>query len=251
MTDSAGVPWAGREFTENPHAADSGEADAGLLASIRRFRIGEVGLPEVVAAMAAARLLVPLVAERGDEGVGVRGQTVDKTQELALVTIAAPDGRTALPVFSSVTAMAAWNPAARPIPVDGSRVGLAAGADGTDYIVLDPTSDSEVVIRRTALRSLATGERWTPSFADEEVLAAFLQASGSERAVLAIQLAPGDPQARLAGPELLVQLALEPGLGRAELDALLARLAAAWGSHPLIAERVESIAVRLERVDPA
>lgn len=246
MTDSAGVPWAGRAFQPNPRAADDGSADARLVEAIRRFRAGELGLPEVVAALGAARLLAPLVAERGDEGIGPHGQTVDKTQELALVTISAPDGRTALPMFSCVDTMRTWNPQARPVPVDGARVGLAAASDGTDYVVLDPGSDTEFVVRRTAFESLATGARWTPSFEDAEVLDAFLTSSAGERAVLAIQLAPGDPQARLAGPELLVQLTLAPGLDRASLDALLSRLSDAWSRSAVIAQRVDSIAVRLE-----
>ena len=63
-----------------------------------------------------------------------------------------------------------------------------------------------------------------------------------------MQLAPGDPDARLSGPELLVQLALDAGLDRGELDAVLARLGDAWAASPVILERVDSIGVRLESV---
>ncbi len=38
--DSAGVPWEGRSFESNPHAADDGSADPALLAALLRFRAG-------------------------------------------------------------------------------------------------------------------------------------------------------------------------------------------------------------------
>jgi hypothetical protein len=244
--DSAGIPFDGRSFHANPSADDDGSADSRLIESVLRFRARELGLSEVVAALGAARLLIPLVADRGDEGIGVHGQLVDKTQELALVTVAGPDGRTVLPVFSSVEAMRVWNPAARPIPVTAPRAALAAAAEELGALVLDPGSVTEVAVRRTAFEALATGVAFIPCFLDERVLEAFLEATAGERAVRAVQLAPGDPDAQLAGPELLVQLTLEAGLDRPALDALLTRLGDAWAASPVIATRVDSIAIRLE-----
>jgi hypothetical protein len=244
--DSAGVPFEGRSFSANESADDDGRADPRLIEAVRRFRAGELGLPEIVDALRPARVLVPLVAERGDEGIGAHGQLVDKTQELSLVTVAGPDGRAVLPLFSSVEAMATWDPAARPIPVAASRVALAAAAEGTELLVLDPRSSTEIAIRRPAFRALATGESWVPCFADEAVLAAFVTATSGERSVRALQLAPGDPDARLGGPEAVVQLTLEPGLDAAELASLLDRIRTAWSRHPVIADRVDSIGIRLE-----
>jgi hypothetical protein len=244
--DSAGIPFEGRAFHENPVADDDGSADERLLEAVRRFRARELGMADVVAALGTARLLVPLVTERGDEGVGAHGQLVDKTQELALVTVAGPDGRSVLPAFSSVDTMRAWNPLARPIPVPARQAALAAAADELGAIVLDPGSPTEFAVRRTAFEPLATATAFIPCFLDERVLDAFLAATASEPAVRAVQLAPGDPDARLAGPELLVHLTLEGGLDRAALDALLVRLGDAWAASPVIRGRVDSIAVRLE-----
>ena len=117
--DSAGVPWEGRSFQPNPHSGDDGSADPALLAALTAFHAGEGDAAAVVDAYRKARLLIPLVAEKGDEGVGPTGLTVDKTQELSIVTVAAPDGRRVLPVFSSVQAMSRWDAAARPVPADG------------------------------------------------------------------------------------------------------------------------------------
>jgi hypothetical protein len=244
--DSAGIPFEGRSFHENAAADDDGSADARLVEAVLRFRSRELGMPEVLAALGTARVLVPLVTDRGDEGVGAHGQLVDKTQELALVTVAGPDGRHVLPVFSSVDAMRTWNPAARPIPVTAPQAALAAASDELGAIVLDPGSPTEFALRRTAFEALATGAGFVPCFLDERVLDAFLAATAGEPAVRAVQLAPGDPDARLAGPELIVQLAVESGLDRADLDALLARLGDAWSASPVILDRVDSIAVRLE-----
>jgi len=246
FADSAGVPFEGRSFHANESAGDDGSADPRLIEAILRFRAHELGLTEVVAALDSARLLVPLVTDRGDEGIGAHGQLVDKTQELALVTVAGPDGRAVLPVFSSVEAMRVWNPAARPIPVTAARAGLAAASDGLGAIVIDPGSPTELALRRTAFESLALASAFIPCFLDERVLEAFLAATSSESSVRAVQLAPGDPDARLAGPELIVQLTLDAGLDQHELDALLARLGDSWAASPVILDRVDSIALRVD-----
>jgi len=245
--DSAGVPWAGRSFQPNPHAADDGRAPEALAGAIRRFRAGDGGQGEVVAEFGRARLLIPLLAELGDGAteVGAHGLAVDKSQELSIVTVQGPDGRRVLPVFASVDAMAAWNPSARPVPADGVRVALAAADDGTDLVVLDPGSPSEFVLRRPAVWAVAQSQAWSPSFESAEVRAAFERSIGTELAVLGVDLAAGDPDARLAGPELVVRLSLVGGLTRAELDAVLQRLAARWAADDAIATLVDSLSVRL------
>ena len=246
--DSAGVPWAGRSFRDNPDAADDGTAPERVIEAIRRFRAHEVGVAEVVEALHDARLLLPLLASRGDEGIGAHGQVVDKTQELALVTAAGPDGRPCLPAFTSTETMRDWNASARPIPIGVPRIALAAAGEGTPLIVIDPGSPTQFVLRRPSFRALATGEPWVPCFEDPDVLAAFLAASSDEEFLVAVQLAPGDPDARLAGAELLVQLSVRDGLAKDELDAMLARLGERWAADQLIADRVDSIGVVVERV---
>jgi hypothetical protein len=247
-SDSAGVPFEGRAFHENPGAGDSGSAPPRLLEALRRFRAHELGAAEVVAALHGERLLIPLIAVRGEEGVGAHGQLVDKTQELSIVTVAGPDGRNVLPAFTSVSALQTWDPSARPIPIEAARVALAAASEGTPLLVIDPASPTEFAVRSPAFEAVATGAAWTPCFDDETVLDAFLAIGTGEEALRAIQLAPGDPDARLAGPELLVQLSVRAGLEADELDALLGRLQRAWAADPVITMRVDSIGVTLDRV---
>lgn len=245
--DSAGVPWQGRSFESNPHAGDDGSADPALLAALTAFRAGEGDAVAVVEAYRSARLLIPLLAEKGDEGVGPTGLRVDKTQELSIVTVAAPDGRRVLPVFSSVQAMARWDAAARPVPADGVRTALAAAADDTDLIVLDPGSDTEFVVRRPAVWAIGQGERWEPAATSPEVFTALQQSIGGELAVLDLSVASGDPDARMRGPELVVRLHLIDGLERTELDAVLSRLASRWAADDRIAVLVDSLTVKLVR----
>ena len=242
-TDSAGQPWSGRHFEANTSADDDGSAPEHLIEAIRRFRARELGEAEVIEALRTARLLIPLVAHLGEDGLNEHGH--DKTQELAIVTVVGPDGRTVLPAFSSVAAMSAWNPRARPIPADATRVALAAAHEQTDLVVIDATSATEFAIRRPALRALATGEGWIPSYLDEQVLDAFAAAATGEPAARSVALSAGDPDARLAGPELVVQLTLAPGLTQTELAALLATLQQRWAASPIIADRVDSLKVQL------
>lgn len=248
LTDSAGTPWAGREFRAHRSSGDDGSAPPELTDAVARFRAGRAGLDVVVEALREVRLLVPLIAELGDEGRTEGGLRVDKSQELSIVRVAGPDGRTVQPAFSSVDTMRQWNAQARPVPVEAVRIALAAAAEGTDLLVLDPGSPGEMVIRRPALWALGKQEPYLPSWADPEVLAAFRGSAAGEPAVSALDLAAGDPDARLAGPELVVALALRPGLDQCALDALLGRLQQRWSAEQLIADRVDSLAVKLRAV---
>lgn len=245
--DSAGVPWEGRSFHQNPHSSDDGSADPALLAALTAFRGGHGGQREVVDAYRTARLLIPLVADKGDHGIGAHGLEVDKTQELSIVTVAAPDGRRVLPVFSSVAAMQRWDAAARPVPADGVRTALAAASDETDLIVLDPGSETEFVIRRPAIWAIGQGHPWEPSFLSPEVFAGLHESIGGELSVIDLAVEAGDPEARLRGPELVVRLQLMSGLDKAELDAVLGRLAKRWAADDRIAVLVDSLTVKLVR----
>jgi len=245
--DSAGVPWAGRSFEANPHSADDGSADPDLLAALTAFREGDGDAVAVVSAYRHARLLIPLIADKGDEGVGPTGLRVDKTQELSIVTVAGPDGRRVLPVFTSVEAMGRWDAAARPVPADGIRTALSAAADDTDLIVIDPGSPTEFVLRRPAVWAIGQDRPWEPAHTSPDVFTALQESIGGELAVLDLSVAAGDPDARLRGPELIVRLHLIDGLDKAQLDAVLARLATRWAADDRIAVLVDSLTVKLIR----
>lgn len=244
-TDSAGQPWAGRHFEPNASVDDDGSAPPELLAAIERFRAGAGGESQVVDAVRTSRFLIPLLAALGQEGVNEKGQKIDKSQELSIVTVEGPDGRTVLPVFSSVATMAAWNAHARPVPAVGSRVALAAASEETDLVVIDPTSPTEFAVRRPALWALAQEREWTPGYLSTDIAAEFAKSIADEPAVVGLALAPGDPECRLHGPELEIQLTLTGGLSEPDIRELLERLSLRWSQSTLIAEGVDSMGVSL------
>jgi hypothetical protein len=249
--DSAGLPWEGRSFSPNPHSDDDGSADPALLSALLAFRAAQGDARAVVDAYREARLLIPLVAEKGDHGVGAHGLEVDKTQELSIVTVAAPDGRKVLPVFTSVTALQTWDATARPVPADGRRTALAAASEDTELIVIDPGSETEFVIRRPAVWAIAQGETWESAHTSPTVFTGLQQSISGELAVLDLAVEPGDPTGRLRGPELVVHLQLMSGLEQEELDAVLARIARRWASDDRIAVLVDSLTVKLHRSSEA
>ena len=245
MSDSAGVPWEGRQFERTPASADDGSAPVALIQALRLFRDGEVGEVGVVDAIRDSRLLIPLVAHLGESGIDAHRRTGDKSAELSIVTVSGPDGRNVMPVFSSVDAMRRWKPLARPVPANAVRVAIAAASEGTELVVLDPTSPTEFAIRRPALWAIAQSQRWIPSYLDPEILDEFRNSAAFEPTVESVSLEPGDSDARLAGAELVVHLTLTPGLAGAELRAMLERLQVRWTANEIIATRVDSLSVQL------
>lgn len=244
--DSAGFPWAGRTFDahDTTFADDDGLADPALVAAIAAVPSGGSQVA-VLDAVRAARLLIPLVAEAGDVGETPDGKPVDKTQELSIVTVAGPDGRAVMPAFTSVEAMRSWDATARPIPVESRRVAMAAASESTELVVLDPTAPTEFVLRRPAVWALGQDVPWVPCTEDPEVARAFADSVSDEPAVVRVELVPGDPLARFAGPELTVRLALVPGLDRDGVQDLVGRLQRRWTTDPYIAEHVDSMGVSL------
>ncbi|MER3393843.1 MAG: SseB family protein, partial [Microcella pacifica] len=170
--DSAGQPWEGRHFEPNPNAQDDGTAPPQFLAIVADLREGRASLREVVDVVRECRFLIPLVAVAGETAQSETGRTIDKSQELSIITVSGPDGRAILPVFSSVAAMTHWRPDARPVPADAVRVALAAASENTDRIVIDARGETELVLPRPAVWAIAQQTPWVPAVEDDAVLEA-------------------------------------------------------------------------------
>ncbi len=243
--DSAGQPWEGRHFEANAHADDDGGAPAAFLAAMASLREGTSSLVDVVDVMRGCRFLIPLVAVAGDTEVTAEGRVIDKTQELSIITVAGPDGRPILPVFSSVAAMRHWRPDARPVPADAVRVALAAASEATDRVIVDARSETtQLVLPRPAVWAIAQQQPWLPAVDDPEVLDAIAAPVAEHPAVWAVSLIAGDPLGRGDAPEVIVRLAVEPGLPIEQLRQITAALGTAWSQSALIAERVDSMSVQ-------
>lgn len=253
--DSAGQPFEGRSFEPNPFQGDTGEADPSLAAALENFMLARSGpspegiegfFDEVIRALHSARLLVPLIAEAGDYGVTDEGKVVEKSQELSIVHVEGPDGRGVAPFFSSVQAMSVWNSTARPVPVEASRAALATASEGLALMVLDPGSDHSVVLRRSALQAVATGEPYVSPLSDEVVREA-LQAGWEpyRDAVVSFAVHSGDSSRTLSGPEVVVALALVPGLSQEALTTMLGDISAYWTENPVLQARVDGLGIKV------
>ena len=245
LTDSAGVPWEGRELEENRFATDDGSAPKEFLAAIAGFRSGELGQAGVVDAIRGSRLLVPLIAHLGESEAGAHGLKVDKSAELSIVTVKSPDDQDALVVFSSVAAMKLWNPSARPIPTDAIRVCLAAASQLSTRVVIDPGSESEFVIRRPAIARIAQSLDWQPAELNPIVQKVVAESISLEQAVSEFELRSADPQARLAGAELEVAIRLFLGSSPQEVRELLERVSKHWAASEEFAMAVDSVSIKL------
>lgn len=246
--DSAGFPWAGRSFEQhdNTFANDHGETPEQLASVLAEFRAGSARIGDVLSVFAESRLLIPLLTVAGDVGQTPEGRVVDKTQELSIVTVQAPDGRSVLPVFSSVTAMQRWNASARPVPNLGHMVVRAAIEDGSDLVVLDPGSaETEFGIRRPALWALIEQREYVAPWEDPVVRAAFDESIVGEPDIHGVSVTAGDEDARLIHPELRVTLTLTTGLTQDALNSLLERTQTRWAESEIIADRVDSLALRV------
>ncbi|MDN5777431.1 MAG: SseB family protein, partial [Humibacillus sp.] len=192
--DSAGQPWAGKSIPSHGFSGDTGEADAVLLAALRAA--AERPSPEAEQAamehVARVRWLVPVVAVAAE--VDDSGEHVVETRtDMAAVTLTAPDGSRALPVFTSLQALAAWDAAARPVPVRAAVAARSAISEECSVLLVDVGSDHATVLRPSMLWALAQERAWVPSHHDVHVASAVAAALQSEPVVGAPPPPPPPP----------------------------------------------------------
>lgn len=238
--DTGGVPWEGRTLTGTGFDDDTGEADARLQQILAR-PAGERDQRALVEAVAAARLIVPIVAVPSeiDESSGI---PVDAVSDMASVTLVAPDGQQAMPAFTSTAALAAWNPDARPVPVTAQRAALAAVQEGCAVIPLDlpaPPGPAACTLRTSMVWALGQGRRWLPAHEDPVVVRSAAAAVAGQPAVAGHELAAGPDGA------LQVTLALRPGLSQPQVQQLLTVVGQALVGDPDSRERIDALAFRL------
>ena len=260
-TDTGGQAWKGRnlgEGTSHTHQfpEDDGSADPTLFRALTAWRAEQAGEEQVVGALGGVRVFVPVVAQVSSSHITEDGLVSDKEADMALVTLRAADGRTALPVFTSTRALERWNASARPVATDIRRAALSAVQDGSSLLVLDPGADPAFVVRRPALWAVAQGRAWTPSYRDLTVDDAVTRAAVGLPGVVSAMAAPGhgvhavrtDGAALTgggAGPELEISLQLRPGLASDEVEGIVERFQQGLAAEPVMAEKVDSIQLRL------
>ncbi|HEX8972056.1 SseB family protein [Oryzihumus sp.] len=236
--DSAGIPFTGRQLSGTGFDDDTGAADPALLAALDP-RADERAL---VAALAGARLIVPIVAaptEVDDSGE----LAVEKSTDMAVVTLTAPDGQRALPVFTSVAALAAWDATARPSPVTSALAAQAAVQERCDVMVLDLGSGSPTVLRPSMLWALAQQREWLPAHEDPFIAQALARATAGEPDVLDVSTEAGEP----GTGTLRVVLTLRPGLEQQQVQHVATRIGERVATDGEARARIDALAFAIRQ----
>src|SRR5690625_57777 len=165
----------------------------------------------------------------------------DKDASTGVVCVSSPDGRIALPIFSSVPAMTRWNKEARPIPVESERAALAAVSEEWPLLVLDPGDPSPAIIPRPAVWALAQGKanEWIPAPRDPQLATELDALLADIPGVEGVALEAG------SRAETAVILALTAGLNKEELEVVLARAQELLAASASVAEQIDSLELRV------
>jgi hypothetical protein len=212
---------------------DAGAADPALVEALA----DPTDERALVAAVARSRLLVPVVAEPTE--VDESGDlAVEKQTDMAAVTLIAPDGVRALPVFSSLGSLLSWDPAARPVPVTAARAAQAAVSERCDVVVVDVAGPAAVALRPSMVWALAQQRDWLPAHEDEVVARAVAVAVRGHDEVVAHELGAGEPGQGV----LRVVLQLRPGLTADQIQAVATAVGEQLATDGEIRARIDGLA---------
>jgi hypothetical protein len=192
-------------------AGDAGQADPGVTAALAAYAAGQETERAVLAAIAASRLLVPVVAvlaEANEDGA-------EKETEMALPTLIGNDGRKAVIAFTGIAAITRWRADARPVPVPAKSLWPAVAAERADAVVIDVAGPVPLVIEGARLRALADGAPPPLPHQDPDIRAQVAAVTED------FTLEPGGPDADLT----IALKSADPARARAAAEAIAARLA--------------------------
>lgn len=225
-----------RDLVFTGFADDDGSAAPDLVAALTAQDPAAV-----MRALHRARLLVPIVAEpveTATEG----GLTVDKQTDMAAVTLVAPDGERALPVFTALSSLAAWDAQARPVPVTSARAGQAAVSERCDVMVIDVAGPTTFVLRPSMVWALAQEREWVPPHLDPFVETAVSRALAGEASVRSSRIEEGAPVGRGI---LGVALELDDGLEAPEIQQIATRVGERLATDGELRARIDGLAFRI------
>jgi SseB protein N-terminal domain len=190
---------------------DRGTADPRVAAALAAYQAGQGSEQAALAALAAARLLVPVVAQK-----------TGQDSEMVLPTLIGSDGRPALLAFTCTEALTLWRGDARPVPAESGRVWRAAVADGC-AVVIDVAGPVPLAVEGARLAALAEGRPVPPAHEDPDIRAAVAGV--------------------LAGEPGIAGFTLEPGGADSDLAVMLRAAAGDW--RPAVSRAADGIAARL------
>lgn len=253
--DSGGVPFAGRSLGQAAFAGDDGRSDPQVVASLAALTTdgSDTHLREAMALLGGARVLVPIVATPSATAAArhglpaASGEAFEDDAEMATVTLTAPDGRRAFPVFTGVEALAAWDASARPTPKPLPEVARTAIEEGCDTLLVDLGSPHATVLRLPHVWALAQEREWVPPHEDPVVRLAVAEAAQGIDGLLRARAQDG---AAVHGPGVLrLVLVLRPGLAQNAVDSIVTRMGERLAADPEVRIRIDDLAVVLHRGD--
>jgi len=150
---------------------DNGAPDPRVAAALAAYQAGQESEQATLTALAAARLLVPVVAVLADgSAADPSAANRDKNSEMVLPTLIGRDGRPAVLAFTSVDTLARWRANARPVPAEADRVCRAAVADGC-AVVIDVAGPVPLAVEGARLQALAAAQPVPPAHEDPDLRA--------------------------------------------------------------------------------
>ncbi|WP_059008512.1 SseB family protein [Streptomyces specialis] len=207
-----------KDIPRSPFADDDGTADPALARALADWSRDPAAEPRLLTALTGARLLVPVVAVLGETETGPDGLRREKSSDMAVLTLALPDGRRALPAFTATEHLARWRPDARPVAVTTEQALRAAVQENAGALVLDVAGPVTYELSGAALRAVAAG---ADPAGHPAVVRAVRDLLAAEPAVTTAHLVPGgEADGALA-------LYLEPAADAAATVGRLARALAA------------------------
>lgn len=232
-----------------------------MTAALDAFASGRGSEHAALTALAASRLLVPVVAvlsgepepggqpgraphaaaapgepgtgEDGHEGTGRNGGPGSgpagrrrpgqghKASEMAMPTLVGLDGRRAIPAFTCTDAMRAWQADARPVPAPARRVWQAAVGDSC-AVVIDVAGPVRLAVEGARLAALARGDAAPAPWADPDVRDAVAEALAGELAIAGFELRPDT-----GNRDVVIALRFAPDCAGADLTAVAAEAGSA------------------------
>jgi hypothetical protein len=224
-------------------AGDSGGADPAVTAVLSAYAAGQATEHAALTAVAATRLLVPVVAvpvepaggaahdapgawgdggeagrdgwEAGRDGWEAGRDGWEKETAMALPTLIGNDGLKAVIAFAGTETVSRWRADGRPVPVPAASLWPAVAAEQADAVVIDVAGPVPLVIEGARLAALAEGVPPPAPYEDPDVRAQVAAVTPD------FTLGPGGQEAELT----ITLTAADPAGARAAAEAIAARLA--------------------------
>ncbi|MEV7022856.1 SseB family protein [Kitasatospora sp. NPDC093558] len=231
--DFSNPAFVGKSIPNPGFGDDDGTADPALTAALARWSQDRAAEPEVLTALTPTRLMVPIVALLGEVEVDEHGHKHDKTSDMAVPVLEAPDGRRALPAFTSLETLARWRADARPAPVAAPQAAMVAYSEKADTLLVDPAGPVPYQLTGARLRALAENRPYLPPLRDPEVREAVRALLADEPQVVSGLLGPGE------GSDGVLAVVFDAALDQAGVQAAAQRVGRAVAADPVLRVRLD------------